>query len=117
MAGRLSEGLAGLPGVVLSHPVESNQIFARRPEAMIQGLFERGFEFYRWGPEASRLEDNGPEDNGPEDTGPEDTGPEDTGPEDTGEVRLVAAFDTDPAHVAAFLAAARELAEAGDDAR
>ena len=87
MAGRLAEGLAGLSGVELSHPVESNQIFARLPEAMIQGLFGRGFEFYRWGPEANC------------------------------EVRLVAAFNTDPAHVAAFLAAARELAEAGDPAR
>ncbi len=57
------------------------------PEAMIAGLFERGFEFYRRGPEANC------------------------------EVRLVTAFNTDPAQVAAFLAAARELAEAGDDAR
>ena len=92
MAGRLAEGMAGLSGVELSHPVETNQIFARLPEAMIAGLLERGFEFYRWGPEANR-------------------------PEDNGEVRLVTSFDTDPAHVAAFLVAARELAEAGDDAR
>ncbi len=59
---------------------------------MIQGLFERGFEFYRRGPEANC-------------------------PADHGEVRLVTAFNTDPAQVAAFLAAARELAETGDDAR
>jgi len=92
MAARLAEGLAGLPGVELSHPVESNQIFARLPEAMIAGLFERGFEFYRWGPEANC-------------------------PEDNGEVRLVTSFNTDPAQVAAFLAAARELAEAAEGAR
>ena len=87
MAARLAEGLAGLPGVELSHPVESNQIFARLPEAMIAGLLERDFEFYRWGPEANC------------------------------EVRLVTSFNTDPAQVAAFLAAARSLAEAAEGAR
>jgi threonine aldolase len=79
MAATLAEGLAALPGVKLSHPVEANEIFAVLPEPVIQGLFDRGFEFYRWGPEANH------------------------------EVRLVLAFNTDPAHVEAFLAVAREL--------
>ncbi|MFQ6016989.1 MAG: threonine aldolase family protein [Kiloniellaceae bacterium] len=83
MAGRLAEGLAELPGVRLSHPVQANEIFARLPEAMIAGLLDKGFRFYRWGPE------------------------------ENSEVRLVASFDTRPEDVEAFLAAARALAGAG----
>ncbi len=80
MAAALAEGLAELPGVELSHPVEANEIFVTLPEPMIEGLFARGFQFYRWGPETNR------------------------------EARLVTAFNTDPAHVEAFLSAAREFA-------
>ena len=80
MATALAEGLAELPGVELNHPVEANEVFVRLPEPMIEGLFARGFQFYRWGPETDR------------------------------EARLVTAFNTDPAHVEAFLSAARELA-------
>ena len=80
MAAALAEGLAELPGVELSHPVEANEIFVILPEPMIEGLFARGFQFYRWGPETDR------------------------------EVRLVTAFNTDPAHVDAFMSAAREFA-------
>ena len=80
MAARLAEGLSALPGVALVHPVQANEIFARLPEPMIDGLLAGGFAFYRWGPAAAR------------------------------EVRLVTAFNTDPADVEAFLAAARRLA-------
>lgn len=80
MATRLAAGLAELPGAALSHPVEANEIFVTLPEPVIRGLIERGFQFYRWGPEANR------------------------------ELRLVTAFNTDPDHVAAFLEAARDLA-------
>ena len=80
MAARLAAGLAEVPGAELSHPVEANVIFLRLPEPVIQGLFDRGFQFYRWGPEAKCG------------------------------LRLVLAFNTDPAHVEAFLSAARELA-------
>ncbi len=80
MAARLAQGLGALPGVALLHPVEANEIFARLPEATIQGLFDRGFQFYRWGPAANR------------------------------EVRLVTAFNTAPDDVEAFLSVARELA-------
>ena len=79
MAARLAEGLAELPGAALRHPVEANEIFVTLPEPVIQGLLDRGFRFYRWGPEADRG------------------------------LRLVTAFDTDPADVEAFLSAAREL--------
>jgi threonine aldolase len=80
MAATLAEGLAELPGVELSHPVEVNEIFVHLPEPMIEGLFARGFQFYRWGPETDR------------------------------ESRLITAFNTDPAHVEAFLSTAREFA-------
>jgi len=79
MAATLAAGLAELPGAKLSHPVEANEIFVVLPEPVIQGLFDQGFEFYRWGPEANC------------------------------EVRLVLAFNTDPAQVDTFLTAAREL--------
>jgi threonine aldolase len=83
MAAALAQGLAALPGAELRHPVEANEIFATLPEPVIQGLFERGFQFYRWGPGANHGAKRG--------------------------VRLVTAFNTDPAHVEAFLSAAREL--------
>ena len=79
MAATLAEGLAELPGAKLSHPVEANEIFVVLPEPVIRGLFDRGFQFYRWGPEANC------------------------------EARLVLAFNTDPAQIDAFLTAAREL--------
>ncbi len=84
MAARLAEGLSALPGVELIHPVEANEIFARLPEAMVAGLLERGFQFYRWGPPQGA----------------------------EAEIRLVAAFNTDPADVETFLRAAQDLAGA-----
>ncbi len=87
MARRLAEGLAQFPGVRLSHPVEANEIFARLPEAMIQGLTERGVHFYRWGPK------------------------------ENSQVRLIASFDTRAEEVDRVLAAARELSGAGGDTR
>ncbi|MGQ0663899.1 MAG: threonine aldolase family protein [Pseudomonadota bacterium] len=73
MAGELARGLAAVPGAVLAHEAEANEIFVRLPEAAISGLEADGFKFYRW-----------------------------PGP-DPHLVRLVTAFDTDPAHVAAFV--------------
>jgi len=80
MAARLAEGLAGLPGVRLRHPVEANEVFVELPEPAIRGLFDLGFLFHRW-----------------------------TGETDTC-VRLVTAFDTAPAAVEDLLTAARRLA-------
>ncbi len=80
-AARLAEGLAALPGCALLHPVEGNEVFARLPEAALDGLEAAGFVFYRW----------------------REAGP--------GVVRLVASFDTRPQDVDAFLAeAARHCA-------
>ena len=81
MAARLAAGLAALPGARLLYPVQANEIFARLPAALIDGLEAEGFAFYRWG----------------------------TPPADSA-VRLVTAFDTPEADVETFLAAARRLA-------
>ncbi|MBC8451767.1 MAG: low specificity L-threonine aldolase, partial [Rhodospirillaceae bacterium] len=78
-AARMAAGLAALDGVTFEFPVQANELFARLPAAMIEGLLAEGFMFYRWEPEGTL-------------------------------VRLVTAFDTDPAHVDAFLATARQLA-------
>ncbi len=82
MARRLAEGLSETPGVALLHTVEANEIFARLPEALAEGLTAAGFQFYRWG-----------------------------SPEHT-KARLVTAFNTAEADVDAFLAAAARLAAA-----
>ncbi len=80
MAARLAEGLVGLPGVELLHPVEANEVFAGLPGAVIEGLLAEGFQFYRW-PVADSLA-----------------------------VRLVTAFDTRAEDIEALIAAARRLA-------
>ena len=81
-AARLAEGLTALPGASLRDPVEANEIFARLPAAVIEGLRAEGFKFYSWGPEDDPV------------------------------VRLVTAWCTMEAEVDAFLAAARRHAEA-----
>ncbi len=76
-ARRLADGLAALPGAVVLHPVEANEVFVRLPEAAIEGLGADGVGFLRWGgPGAATL-------------------------------RLVTAFDTDPADVDRVIASAR----------
>jgi len=82
MAARLAEGLAGLPGVHLTHPVEANELFPVIPAAIREGLREDGFVFYDW----------------------PDAGPD--------AVRLICAFDTAPDDVDAFLESARRHADA-----
>lgn len=83
LAARLGAGLADLPGATLLHPVQANEVFARLPEALIDGLEAAGFRFYRWA----------------------------EAPGGAGAVvRLVTAFDSDPAAVEAFVATARRLA-------
>ncbi len=47
MAARLADAVRGLPGVTITHPVESNAVFARLPEEAIAPLLER-FQFYVW---------------------------------------------------------------------
>jgi threonine aldolase len=80
MATRIAHGLQRLPGVKLLHAVEANEVFAILPLPVIAGLRHAGFNFYDW----------------------TDAGP--------GAVRLVLAFNTDPAHVDAFIQTAGRLA-------
>ena len=79
-ARRLADRLAKLPRARLLHPVEANEIFIELPEPIIAGLERAGFQFYRW------IEE---------------------GP---GVLRLVCAFNTDPAHVTEFVNTAERLA-------
>jgi threonine aldolase len=79
-ARRLAEGLAGVPGVELLHPVEGNQVFCRLPAGLEAALGARGFLLHPWGLPGA------------------------------GEVRLVCAFDRTEAEVDALVAAARALA-------
>jgi threonine aldolase len=83
MATRIAQGLQRLPQVSLLHPVEANEVFVQLPLQVVTGLRKAGFNFYDW----------------------TDAAP--------GTVRLVLAFNTDPAHVDAFIqAAGRLVAEA-----
>jgi threonine aldolase len=82
MATRLSQGLQRLPQAALVHPVEANEVFVELPPKIIADLRAAGFNFYDW-------TDGAP-----------------------GTIRLVLAFNTDPAHVDAFVATATKLAAA-----
>lgn len=46
MAHRLSEGLAGIPGVNLMFPTQGNGVFASLPQEAQAGLHARGWHFY-----------------------------------------------------------------------
>ena len=48
MALRLAQGLKGVPGATLLHPVEANEVFVLMPEETVSGLEGRGFYFFRW---------------------------------------------------------------------
>lgn len=52
-ATRLAEGLAGLDGAHLVHPVEANEVFAALPEPVIDALEGDSFGFYRMGGEGT----------------------------------------------------------------
>ncbi len=84
MAQRLAQGLGATPGAELVHPVDGNQLFVRLPGTTIEALIADGFMFYRW-PETvvgSTV------------------------------IRLVTAFDTGEADIAAFVDAATRHGEA-----
>jgi threonine aldolase len=76
VARQIASALASIPGVSLLHPVEANELFVLMPLTVIERLEHAGYRFYRW--EAAE------------------------GPC----IRLVTAFDTDPAHAEALIAAA-----------
>ena len=84
MAQRLAQGLGAVPGAALIHPVDGNQLFVRLPGATIKALIADGFMFYRW--------------------------PETVAGSTV--LRLVTAFDTGEADIAAFVDAAMRHGEA-----
>jgi threonine aldolase len=47
MAARLAAGVAAVPGVEITHPVEANAVFAIPPRAVVASLQER-YPFYVW---------------------------------------------------------------------
>lgn len=46
MARRLEAAIRNLPNVEISHPVQTNTVFARLPDAVVQGMHQRGWKFY-----------------------------------------------------------------------
>jgi threonine aldolase len=76
MAARLAAGLERVPGALLMHPAEANEVFVALPEPVIAALAAAGFGFYRWGGAGSTC------------------------------LRLVTAFDTRADDVDAFIATA-----------
>ena len=52
-AKRLADGLAQVKGVEIAHPVQSNAVFARLPDAIVARLREAGGGFYDWTPPAN----------------------------------------------------------------
>ncbi|HLB06511.1 MAG TPA: beta-eliminating lyase-related protein [Alphaproteobacteria bacterium] len=81
MAHRLSDGLAALPGAELVGAVQGNEVFVSLPESVLAGLERAGVGFYRW-PESDAASRT---------------------------IRLVAAHDTTPDEVEAFLETTRRL--------
>ena len=47
MAARLAEAVGSLPGLTITHPVETNAVFAMLPREATAALLER-FAFYVW---------------------------------------------------------------------
>jgi threonine aldolase len=82
MAARMAQGLATVPGASLAFPVEANELFPELPDPLVAALKAEGFGFFPWsaGAAGSTI------------------------------IRLVTAFNTEPAAVDAFIAAAKRLA-------
>jgi threonine aldolase len=57
MASRLEAGIRSIPGIQIAYPVQSNAVFARIPDKLVDGMHERGWKFYTHvgGWEESRL--------------------------------------------------------------
>jgi threonine aldolase len=55
MAQRLWNAIAGVPGVRLLAPVESNGVFATLPAGAPERLWQNGWRFYPWGETGFRL--------------------------------------------------------------
>ena len=46
MARRLEAAIRHLPRVEIAHPVQTNTVFARLPDEVVQGMHQRGWKFY-----------------------------------------------------------------------
>jgi threonine aldolase len=46
MARRLEAAIRHLPHVKIAHPVQTNSVFARLPDGVVQGMYQRGWKFY-----------------------------------------------------------------------
>ncbi|MGN6516130.1 MAG: threonine aldolase family protein [Rhizomicrobium sp.] len=55
LARKLGEGLGGIPGISLAHPVEANGVFAWLPRARAAHLRKQGAAFYDWIREPDRV--------------------------------------------------------------
>jgi len=57
MARRLESALRQIPGIEIAYPVQTNAVFARIPEPVIEAAHKRGWRFYTnvGGWEESRL--------------------------------------------------------------
>ena len=58
MAKALRNGLTGVAGVSLLHPVQANELFVTLPKALAGQLMSKGHRFYPWpneGADAYRL--------------------------------------------------------------
>lgn len=53
MAQGLRDGVLGIPGVALLHPVEANELFVILPKALADRLMANGHRFYAWPNEGS----------------------------------------------------------------
>lgn len=53
LASELGRGLPTVPGVVLDHPVQANEVFVTMPKALADALERDGFAFYRWAGEGA----------------------------------------------------------------
>jgi threonine aldolase len=89
MASALASGLGLLPGIRLMQTVQANEVFVAMPDDMIEALLAGGAVFYRW---------------------------IDMPGEPNSVVRLVTSFATRPEEVENFVALARRLAFANQEA-
>jgi threonine aldolase len=56
MARRLEAAIRPLPQVEIAYPVQTNTVFARLPEAVTQGMYQRGWKYYTHvSPDSARL--------------------------------------------------------------
>ncbi len=57
MAQRLEQKIRPIPGITISYPVQTNAVFARIPDPVVEGAHQRGWRFYTHvgGWEESRL--------------------------------------------------------------